>query len=155
MPDKIICIRFPIRYRNSTYGNTENFCGKPLLLHIIDIDLSELKPEDVITCEFEKDILKINSSDERSVIYSCENEKLLLGFCAYETYEWELVHYCYQLKNCSGKGFRYQIISNPADFDVNQFYQSKIISLAITWIDKDAYKDPDLRIFLSLTAEIG
>ena len=141
----------PFRYWNST----ENFWEKPLLLHIINIDLSELKPEDVITCGFEKDILEINSSDERSVIYSCENEKLLLGFCAYETYEWEMEYYCYQLENCGGKGFRYKVISNPADFDVSQFYQSKIISLAIAWINKDDYKDPDLGIFLSLTSEIG
>ena len=46
---------------------------------------------------FRQWVVHINSSDERSVIYSCENEKLLLGFCAYETYEWEMEYYCYQL----------------------------------------------------------
>ena len=49
------------------------------------------------------------------------------------------------------KGFRYRIIVDPKYFDEKEHYQSKIISLAVSWIDKVNYKDADLITFLALT----
>ena len=49
------------------------------------------------------------------------------------------------------KGFGYRIIVDPKYFDEKEHYQSKIISLAVSWIDKVNYKDADLITFLALT----
>ena len=53
-------------------------------MHIIDIDLSQLKVGDEIFCGFDKDLLEYNDGDERSLLYSCENEKQIMGLCAYD-----------------------------------------------------------------------
>jgi hypothetical protein len=140
--------------RNQVFEDAEFSNGKPLLVQIIDIDMSEYKQGDIIFCGFDQELLDFNESDERSVIYSCENSTLLLGVCAYDPDEWELNNYCYQLEDQDRKGFSYKVKSNPKEFDVNEFYQSVITSLAVAWIRKDDFNDPDDAIF-SLTCIIG
>ena len=124
-------------------------------MHIIDIDLSQLKVGDEIFCGFDKDLLEYNDGDERSLLYSCENEEQIMGLCAYDPYEWDLDDCCFQLKECTSKGFGYCIVSDPNQFDEKKKYQSKITSLAVAWLTKEEYNDADLVMNLALTCVIG
>jgi hypothetical protein len=142
--------RTSFRYRVDTY---EDHPGKQIMAHIIDLDFSDLKQGDFIFCGFDSDVLMANDSDERSVLYSCENEKLILGLCAFEPDDCE--SYCYELEDYSQKGFGYRIRRAPDEFDETEFYKSKITSLAMSWINKSEYSDPDTTIFLALTCFIG
>ena len=117
--------------------------------------MSDLHSGDVVFCGFEDDILEYNDSDERSVIHSCENNSYLLGLCAYEPEEIEFDAYCYQLEDYGKKGFGYRVTSDPKNYDAEEFYQSKIASLAIAWVKKEDYIDPDTEIFCILTTYIG
>lgn len=153
----------PIRYRTETCESVEEPPGKPIVLHIIDIDTTGLKKNDRITCGFETDTLEFNDGDVRAVLYSCENEELFFEICAYEPEELE--DYCYQLEDYEDygdklgdfykKGFVYRITQDPSRFDRSNFYPSKIISLAVAWVNKADYKDADTELFCSLTSVIG
>lgn len=144
----------PFRYRIESYEDPEDITAPVVTMHVIDIDLSQLKPDDKIFCGFDYDILEYNDGDERSILYSCENDKQFLGLCAYEPHEWELDRCCFQLEDYMSKGFGYRIIVDSKQFDEKEHYQSKIISLAVSWIDKEDYKDADLITFLALTSVI-
>ena len=146
----------PFRYRITTYDDPEEDALAPTVtMHIIDIDLSQLKVGDEIFCGFDKDLLEYNDGDERSLLYSCENEKQIMGLCAYDPYEWDLDNCCFQLKERTSKGFGYCIVSDPNQFDEKKNYQSKITSLAAAWLTKDEYNDADLVMNLALTCVIG
>lgn len=142
----------PFRHRIETYDPDE---GEPVTMHVIDIDLSGLKPDDVVFCGFEEEILEYNDGDERSILYSCENGQQILGVCAYEPYEYDLKYCCFQLEDYTPKGFGYRVVSDPRQFNELEFYQSKITSLAVTWLNKAEYADADLVMFLALTCVIG
>lgn len=143
------------RCRNEKYEDTEDAQDKSVLMKIIDIDMSECKQGDILFCGFDDEILECNDSDERSVIYSCENGTFLLGLCAYEPDELDIDDYCYRLDDYCKKGFGYKIISDPKSFDADEFYQSKITSLAVTWLRKEDHDNPNTEIFMLLTALIG
>lgn len=146
----------PFRYRIKTYDDPEEDALAPTVtMHIIDIDLSQLKVGDEIFCGFDKDLLEYNDGDERSLLYSCENEEQIMGLCAYDPYEWDLDDCCFQLKECTSKGFGYCIVSDPNQFDEKKNYQSKITSLAAAWLTKKEYNDADLVMNLALTCVIG
>ena len=58
----------PFRYRITTYDDPEEDALAPTVtMHIIDIDLSQLKVGDEIFCGFDKDLLEYNDGDERSL----------------------------------------------------------------------------------------
>ncbi|MGN0645700.1 MAG: hypothetical protein ACI4J9_01925 [Mogibacterium kristiansenii] len=146
----------PFRYRITTYDDPEEDALTPTVtMHIIDIDLSQLKVGDEVFCGFDKDLLEYNDGDERSLLYSCENEKQIMGLCAYDPYEWDLDNCCFQLKERTSKGFGYCIVSDPNQFDEKKNYQSKITSLAAAWLTKEEYNDADLVMNLALTCVIG
>ena len=146
----------PFRYCITTYDDPEEDTLAPTVtMHIIDIDLSQLKVGDEIFCGFDKDLLEYNDGDERSLLYSCENEEQIMGLCAYDPYEWDLDDCCFQLKECTSKGFGYCIVSDPNQFDEKKNYQSKITSLAAAWLTKKEYNDADLVMNLALTCVIG
>lgn len=46
-------------------------------------------------------------------------------------------------------------IYDPSDYNISEFYKSKIISVGVQWISKSEYKDYDTQIFLYLTGIIG
>lgn len=138
----------PFRYRTSTYEDGDNTKGKPVLMHIIDIDMSELNQEDIVFCGFDNNILEYNDSDERVVMHSCESEKQILGLSAFEPDDEEA--YCYQLEDYGGDGFGYRVTTDPDKFDAHHFWQSKITSLYVAVLDKADYEDPDLVLFLAL-----
>ncbi len=157
-----VCVRIngrtvPFRYRKKLFRIDENAIHEPIGLHLIDIDLRDLKAGDLVFCGFDNGTLEHNNSDERSVISSCENEELLFGLCAYDPENWdgETDRYCYQLYDGNSSGFVYRILSDPQNYDAHAFYPSVIVSLAFTWIRKDAYDDPDDALFFALTSEIG
>lgn len=142
----------PFRCRTEHYEYNKS---KLITMNIIDIDLSELKQDDIVFCGFNNAILEYNDADERSLLYSCENDSLLLGLCAYDPYEWETDIHCFLLNSSENRGFEYAIITDPNKFDANKYYQSKIASIAVSWINKNDYDNPDLAIFLALTSFIG
>ena len=66
---------------------------------IIDIDTTDLKVGDIIECGFEDNKMEYNDSDERSVLHTCENEKIILGLCGFDPVYHDVEHryYCYSL----------------------------------------------------------
>ena len=142
------------RYRTDIYETKSKAAEKVISIEIIDIDVSRLHINDIITCGFDTELLEYNDSDERSVIFSRETASLLLGLCAFEPYEWETDTFCYQLEDYPGKAFKYRIVSSPDNFDENELYESKFISLAVVCINKKDYKDPNTELFLALTMVI-
>ena len=118
------------------YETNSKAAEKVISIDIIDIDVSRLQINDIITCGFDTELLEYNDSDERSVIFSRETASLLLGLCAFEPYEWETDTFCYQLEDYPGKAFKYRIVSSPDNFDENELYESKFISLAVVCINK-------------------
>lgn len=145
----------PFRYRIEKYENPEDTPAPTVTMHVIDIDLSRLKVNDEIFCGFERDIIEYNDGDERSILYTCENNEQILGLCAYEPYEWDWDDCCFRLEDYAPKGFGYRVVSDPNQFDEKQNYQSKIISLAVSWLNKDEYNNADLVAFQALTYVIG
>lgn len=145
----------PFRYRTEQYVAPGDPSGSTVKMHVIDIDLSKYKPGDEIFCGFEKNILEYNSSDEHSVLCSCEDEEQILGFCAYEPYEEDLEYCCFQLQNYSLNGFEYQVVFEPRQYNKKENYRSKIISLAVSWLNKSEYVNADLVTFQALTYVIG
>lgn len=140
----------PFHFRHE---NNERGYGNPVDIKIIDIDASGLRQGDFIFCGFDQCILSADDSDERSVIFSCEDENRLLGFCAFDPEEDDTG--CYVLYSVNGKGFVYEITADPDRFDKQEFYQSIIISLAVVCIDKTEFQDPEEAIFDALTTVIG
>ena len=138
----------PFRYRVSTYEDDDNTKGKPVFMHLIDIDMSDLKQEDVVFCGFDKNILEYNDSDERVVLHSCESDKQILGLSAFEPDDEEI--YCYQLEDYGGDGFGYRITADPDKFDAHHFWESKFATLSVAVLEKADYEDPDLVLFLAL-----
>lgn len=138
----------PFRYRTSTYDDDENTQDKSVFMHLIDIDLSDLKVEDIVFCGFDKNILEYNDSDERIVLHSCESDKQILGLSAFEPDDEEI--YCYQLEDYGGDGFGFRITSDPDKFDAHHFWESKFATLSVAFLEKADYEDPDLVLFLAL-----
>lgn len=58
----------PFRYCIKTYDDPEEALAPTVTMHIIDIDLSQLKVGDEIFCGFDKDLLEYNDGDERSLL---------------------------------------------------------------------------------------
>ena len=145
----------PVRYRTEIYENPEDTPAPTVMMHVIDIDLSQLKTDDEVFCGFDQDILEYNDGDEKSIFYSCENDKQILGFCAYKPHERDLDDSCFQLEKYTPKGFGYRVVADPKQFHEKEHYQSKITSLAVSWLNKMDYKDADLAAFLALTCVIG
>lgn len=141
------------RYRTDLYDSSQ---GRSIPVGIIDIDVSQLKIDDTIFCGFDSISFDDVDSDENSIVLCGGNETLRLGFCAYDPDEYYYDSHCFILENYSlNDGFCYRIKSDPRLLDEKQFYQSKIISLAISWINKDDFIDPDSELFLALTLYIG
>ncbi len=139
----------PFRYRTQTYDDKVNVHGKPVFVHIIDIDLSNLKEDDTVFCGFDEHILEYNDSDERIVIHSCENDRQILGLGAFEPDDDEI--YCYQLEDYGGDGFYYRVTADPKRFDEHHFRESKYVTLSVAILDKVDYEDADLALFLAST----
>lgn len=140
--------QIPFRHRIETYKHSDE---RPVTLHLIDIDFSDLKIGDTVFCGFNKSILQYFDGDERSVIHSCEDSEQILGLCAYEPDDETSASHCYQLDDYSNKGFGYIITADPHNYDSYNFYQSKITSLAVSWLKKADYEDAELTTFLALT----
>lgn len=145
--------KIPFHHRKDTYQTTDEAFEKTIEIDIIDIDLSNFKVEDLIWCGFHEDILEFNDSDERSVLYSCEDEKHILGLCAFEPDDGD--DYCYSLCDFSGNGFYYRIEEDPHNFDEKKFYKSKYASLAVACLDKADFEDANTELFCALTCVIG
>lgn len=143
----------PFRLRIDSYEDDKNAPSKPVLMQIIEVNLTGMKRGDIIFCGFNSNILEYNDGDERSIIYSCNDEKSILGLCAFEPDDESA--YCYRLEEYTGNGFGYRITVDPGDFDGGRFYKSKIISLAVSCLNKSDYEDADLVTFLALTNVIG
>ena len=140
------------RYRTAFYDSSQ---GKSISIGIIDIDVSHLKIDDTIFCRFDSVSFDDADSDENSIIHFGGNETLRLGFCAYDPDEYYYDDHCFILEDYSlNDGFCYKIKSDPCLLDEKQFHKSKIISLAIAWINKDDFTDPDTELFLALTLYI-
>lgn len=145
--------QIPFCLRIDSYEDDKNAPSKPVLMHIIEVNLTDMKRDDMIFCGFNSSILEYNDGDERSIIYSCNDEKSILGLCAFEPDDESA--YCYRLEEYTGNGFGYRITVDPGDFDGGRFYKSKIISLAVSCLNKSDYEDADLVTFLALTNVIG
>lgn len=138
----------PFRYRTDTFADDCHTHDKPVLIHLIDIDMSGLRLDDTVFCGFENNILEYNDSDERVVLHSCESDTQILGFSAFEPDDEE--SYCYQLETYDGDGFGYRVTTDPGSFDSEHFYQSKFATLAIAVLNKTDYEDADSVLFLAL-----
>ncbi|MEY8428527.1 hypothetical protein AALA00_12590 [Lachnospiraceae bacterium 46-15] len=138
----------PFRYRTETYDDVTNAPDKPVLMHMIDIDLSNTMEGDIVFCGFDENILEYNDSDERSVLYSCESNKQILGLGAFEPDDEDI--YCYQLEDYGGDGFGYRVTANPKKFDEHHFRESKFATLSVAVLNKADYKDANLVLFLAL-----
>lgn len=139
----------PFRYCTETYNDEANAPGKPVLMHIIDIDLSSQKEGDTVFCGFARSILEYNDSDEHAVLHSCENDKQILGLGAFEPDDDG--SYCYQLEDYGGNGFGYRVTADPKKFDEHHIRESKYITLSVAVLNKSDYEDADLVLFLALT----
>lgn len=128
-------------------------------MYLIEIDTLNMNIGDTILCGLDNPMLEINDSDQNSILISVENDKFLLGLCGYDTevYEGEEVaqQYSYELDDYHiSSGFLYTIKRDPKDY-INSFYESRVITFGIAWVEKDKFADPDTAIFLALTSEIG
>lgn len=144
----------PFRYRTDTYEPiyepAEEASKKVIALHIIDIDLSDLKRNDRIVCSMEPDVLEFNSGDENVVFFSCENEKLLFMVCADQPEDYDAEDYCCFQMVYDGEGMaKYQITSDLWRYR-DSHYKCKFIRLAVAWVNKADYKDPEMELLLAL-----
>ena len=139
------------RYRTDSY----EWHGKPIPVGIIDIDVSQLKIDDTIFCGIDSLTFEYANSDENSVIHFCGNDELRLGFSAYDPDEYYDDYHCFIKEDCGlDDSFCYRIKSDPCLLDEIQYYKSKIISLAVSWVNIADYKDADdadTALFLALT----
>lgn len=136
-----------------SYKDSEYSAGQPFPVHIVDIDVTDLHPGDIVSCEFSDGSFEFNDSDERSILYSYENERVYLGFCVFDP---DPIAdgpglYCYDIADVSERGIRYQIISEPLALEKSKCIRRNIISVAMMWFDKKDSIDSDLLIFMALT----
>lgn len=143
------------RYRTDCYEHQ----GKTIPVDIIDIDVSQLKIGDTIFCGFDSLTFEYADSDENSEILFCGNEKLRLGFSAYDPDEYYDDYHCFLCEDCGlDDSFEYRIKSEPCLLDEKQYYKSKIITLAVALVNIADYKDADdadTALFLALTLFVG
>ncbi len=143
----------PFRCRRETYVSERNEPGKSVAMHVIDVDLRGLKPGDEIFCGYTQEVLELFDGDEHAVLYAYEDEEQMIGFCGYDTDDDE-VTYCFRLEPCNNRGFAYRIIADPKQFDVQAYYPSVFITLAVSQIKKEDYDNPDQMTFTALISVI-
>ena len=130
--------------------------GGEVPIYYIDIDTTTLQIKDIISCGFEKAILSFFTSDEYESIYTAENDDYVLGFLSYDTGDYDKHEHCYietcRLHDVKDTGYEgdddllydvaYYVHSDPDKYDIFSFPESKIITLQVTWIKKDLYREP-------------
>ena len=137
----------PFRYDTSTYDYYEDTHGKPVLVHNIYIDMSDLKPGDVVFCGFDSSILHYNDSGERFILHSYESDTQILGLGALDpdVEEW----YCYWLDACDSNGFYYKVTADPGNF-AEWDYWSWVTSLSMAVLNMADYEDADMTLYMAL-----
>ncbi len=134
-------------------GNIINFNCREKIVHylcfedelhvktfLIDIDTIDMKPEDAIFCGFdEMRATSERESGERTDVLFVYDDNYYLGLYCYnpETYDGE-EDYSYDVEKSSlptdGRGFTYYVERNPKDYSDDEFYRSKVITLAVCWL---------------------
>ncbi len=137
----------PFRYCTSTYEVHEK---APIVIHMIEVDVSNLHTDDKIFCGLEDDLLEYDDGDENCILYTCENDELMFGIGAFEPYDFDTDWCCFELEKCTAKGYYYRVTYEPADLKRPDIYSSSRISLSIAWIEKSLYEDPDTLLCLAL-----
>ena len=116
---------------------------KSIMVNKMSIDLSKLKIGDVLKLGFNEDILKLNSVDDNAIMYFCEGEKVILGFCLYLPQKISSL----KVKDIDNKGITCEIIS---DVSSNEF-----IDFAIVCVKPSDYKDVHNEIILAFNDTIN
>lgn len=123
----------------------------------IEIDVRDFQKGDIITCEFDKDILEFNDSDERSELLTCEDEELMLGFCCFDTEDFlkDSDEYCYSFDSYDAKGVCYNMHAMKDTKKINSSFLYHHITLAVTWIKKAEFSFADDVLFFALSDTTG
>ena len=147
----------PFHHRIETFDHFQKQSEPAITMDIIDVDVSSLKQGDFVFCGMKESSLDMNSTDEHSILYSYENDDVLLGFCGYDTLDGDPHDYCYasRIAELTASGFEYDIVSDPKEYSEKQHYSSKTITLATACIRKTDYKDAEFALFLALTSVVG
>ena len=95
----------PFSFRYRVYVHENQAHTKPIMVSKMSIDLSKLKIGDVLTLGFSDNILTGIVNDKDTIIYSCNNDTSVLGFCLY------LNKNCYRVLDTDNRGFSCEIVS--------------------------------------------